>query len=47
MIEYLNYVKDLPKERARFAIEASKLYNFLINLQYRLEEGGANEAWIR
>ena len=45
VIQYLNYVKDAPKERARFAIEASNLYNLLINLQYRLEEGGANEAW--
>ena len=45
VIKHLNYVKDAPKERARFAIEASNLYNLLINLQYRLEEGGATEAW--
>ena len=45
VIQYLNCVKDAPKERARFAIEASSLYHLLINLQYRLEEGGANEAW--
>lgn len=45
VIEYLNDVKNAPKDGARFAIEASNLYNLLVTLRYRLEEGRSNEAW--
>ncbi|KAI9766598.1 MAG: hypothetical protein M1840_006409 [Geoglossum simile] len=45
VIEYLNDVKDAPKDRAHCAIEASNLYNLLTALRYRLEEGTSNEPW--
>ncbi|RYP26030.1 hypothetical protein DL768_011840 [Monosporascus sp. mg162] len=45
VIEYLNDVKDASKDRARCAIEASNIYNLLVTLKYRLEEGNSNEPW--
>jgi hypothetical protein len=45
VIEYLNDVKDAPKDRAQCAIEASNLYSLLTTLRYRLEEGNSNEPW--
>lgn len=45
VIEYLNDIKDAPKDRARCAIEASNIYNLLTTLRYRLEEGSSNEPW--
>jgi hypothetical protein len=45
VVEYLHYVKDAPKVRARCAIEASKLFNLLNNLKYRLEEADTNQPW--
>ena len=47
VIEYLNDVKDAPKDRAQCAIEASNLYNLLTMLRYRLEEGASNERWYQ
>ncbi|KAK2792301.1 hypothetical protein FQN52_003778 [Onygenales sp. PD_12] len=44
-IEYLNDVKDAPKDRAQCAIEASNLYNLLTTLRYRLDEGDSHEPW--
>jgi hypothetical protein len=45
VINYLNDVKDAPKDCVRFAIEAANLYNLLVQLKFRLEEGKCNEAW--
>lgn len=45
VIDYLNNVKDAPKHCVRFAIEAANLYNLLVQLKFRLEEGKCNEAW--
>ena len=45
VIEYIDDVRDAPKERARLAIEASNLYSLLIILRYRIEDGRSNEAW--
>lgn len=45
VIEYLNDVKGASKHRAQCAIEASNLYNLLVNLRYRLEEGSADIPW--
>ncbi|RYP65432.1 hypothetical protein DL770_009008 [Monosporascus sp. CRB-9-2] len=45
VIEYLNDVKDASKDRARCAIEASNIYNLLVTLRFRLEEGNSNEPW--
>lgn len=45
VIRYLNDVKDASKERAQFAIEASNLYNLLVQLKFRLEESPSNEPW--
>lgn len=46
VIDYLRSIKDAPKDRARLAIEASSVYNRLVNLQYRLEEGERGERWF-
>ncbi|RYP10462.1 hypothetical protein DL764_000645 [Monosporascus ibericus] len=45
VIEYLNDVKDASKDRARCAIEASNIYNLLVTLRFRLDEGNSNEPW--
>ncbi len=45
VVNYLNDVKDAPKDRNRCAIEASNLFNLLNNLKYRLEEAGENGSW--
>jgi len=45
VINYLNDVKDAPKDCVRFAIEAANLYNLLVQLKFRLEEGKCNDAW--
>ena len=45
VIEYLNDVKDASVDRARCALEASNLYNLLVTLRFRLEEGRSNEPW--
>jgi hypothetical protein len=46
VISYLNDVKSAPKECAQFAVEASSLYNLLVMLKYRLDEGQSNEPWF-
>ena len=45
VVAYLNDVKDASKDRARCAIEASNLYNLLVTLRFRVEEGRSNESW--
>lgn len=45
VIEILDVVRNAPNDRARLAIEVSNIYNLLIILRYRLEEGRSNEAW--
>lgn len=45
VIEYLDNIKDASTDRARFALEASNLYNLLVTLRFRLEEGSSNEPW--
>ncbi|OBT78240.1 hypothetical protein VF21_03031 [Pseudogymnoascus sp. 05NY08] len=50
LINYANDVKDAPKDRARFAMEASSLSSLLLNLRYQIEEENcekSNEAWTR
>ena len=47
MIKYLDDVKGAPKDRARFAMEASNLSNLLVSLRYQLDEGKSNEAWYK
>ncbi|KAF1939396.1 hypothetical protein EJ02DRAFT_295374, partial [Clathrospora elynae] len=42
---YLNDVQDASKDRAQCAIEASNLHSLLLNLRFRLEEGGASQPW--
>ena len=45
VLRYLNDVKDASKDRAQCAIEASNLYNLLVKLRFRLEEGDAGQPW--
>ena len=45
VLTYLNDVKNASKDRAQCAIEASNLYNLLVNLRFRLEEGDASQPW--
>lgn len=50
LVNYANDVKDAPKDRARFAIEASSLSSLLLNLRYQIageECEKSNEAWTR
>ena len=46
VIEYLDDVKDAPKERGRLSVEVTDLYALLNNLKYRIEEGRSNEPWF-
>jgi hypothetical protein len=41
----MNDVKDASKDHAQCAIEASNLCSLLVNLRYRLEEGGGRQPW--
>lgn len=45
VLTYLNDVKDVSKDRAQCAIEASNLHSLLVSLRFRLEEGGASQPW--
>ncbi|MCJ1282616.1 hypothetical protein MMC26_001941 [Xylographa opegraphella] len=45
-IQYINEVKDAPKQRARLAREASSLLMLLTDLRYRVEENDESSAWF-
>lgn len=45
VLTYLNDVKDASRDHAQCAIEASNLHSLLVNLRFRLEEGGASQPW--
>jgi hypothetical protein len=45
VLDYLNHVKDAPKDSAQCEIETSNLYSLLVNLRCRLEEGSASQPW--
>ena len=50
LVNYANDVKDAPKDRARFAMEASSLSSLLLNLRYQIADEEcekSNEAWTR
>lgn len=47
LVNYANDVKDAPKDRARFAMEASSLSSLLLNLRYQIEDSKSNEEWYR
>lgn len=48
LVTYANDVKDAPKDRARFAIEASSLSSLLTSLRYGIEEGRSkSEDWFK
>ncbi|OAF60440.1 hypothetical protein VC83_03381 [Pseudogymnoascus destructans] len=50
LVSYANDVKDAPKDRARFAMEALSLSSLLLNLRYQIEDETcekSNEAWTR
>ena len=46
VVQYLNDIKDAPKDRARLAREASNLLALLTNLRYRVEEAKSTEPWF-
>jgi hypothetical protein len=47
VLSYLNDVKDASKAREQCTIEASNVYNLLINLRFRLDEGQyTHEPWF-
>ena len=46
VINYLNDIKDAPKECKRCLIEASHTQNLLLSLRHRLEEGQSGAAWF-
>lgn len=45
VLAYLNDVKEASKDRVQCTIETSNLYNLLLNLRFRLEEGSSAEPW--
>ncbi|KAF2497867.1 hypothetical protein BU16DRAFT_506527 [Lophium mytilinum] len=45
LISYLDDVKDAPKDRDQWAIEASNLSSLLTQLRYRCTETSSNEPW--
>lgn len=46
VIQYLNDVKDAPKECQQCVIEASNLLSPLINLRYRAEKAQIGDPWF-
>jgi hypothetical protein len=45
-IQYLNDVKDAPKDRGKCAIEASNLHHLLTSLRYHLEGQNDDAPWF-
>ncbi len=45
-IQYLNDVKDAPKDRAKIAQEASNLLVLLTSLRYRLDDASPTDPWF-
>jgi hypothetical protein len=45
-IQYLNDVKNAPKDRARLAREATSLLTLLTDLRYRMEEAKSTDPWF-
>lgn len=46
VVQYMNDVKDAPKECQHCASEASNLHSLLINLLYHLNQGHIGDAWF-
>jgi hypothetical protein len=46
VVDYLNSVKEAPKERKVCATEILTLYHLLLSLRRRLEEGTSGESWF-
>ncbi|KAF1811510.1 hypothetical protein P152DRAFT_58387 [Eremomyces bilateralis CBS 781.70] len=46
VIQYLNDVRDAPKECQQCTIEASNLQSLLMSLRYLLEQGHTNDPWF-
>jgi len=46
-IQFLNDVKDAPKDRAKIVKEAANLLGLLTSLQYRMEEATLQDTWYR
>ena len=46
VIQYLNDVKDAPKDCQQCAIEASNLFAPLISLRYRAEQARSGDPWL-
>ena len=46
-IQYLSTIKDEKIERIRLSREFSSLYNILLDLEARLDEGNLDDQWIK
>lgn len=46
VVQYLNEVKNAPKERARLAQEVTNLLALLTTLRYKLEEANGTDPWF-
>ena len=46
IINYLNDIKDIPKECKQYLIEALYIQNLLLSLRYYLEKGQSGAAWF-
>lgn len=50
LVKYASDIKDAPKDRARFAMEASSLSSLLLNLRYQIEDEEckkSSKAWYK
>ena len=45
-INYLNDVKDAPKDRARLARETAGLLSLFTDLRYRVEDTNSTDPWF-
>ena len=46
LMNYANSVRHAPKERTRFAREASNMYALLTNLRFRMEDAHSGDPWF-
>ena len=46
VVNYLNHLKDAPKDRAKLAREATGLLVLFTDLRYRLEETKSTDPWF-
>lgn len=46
LLSYLNDVRNLTKDQAQLAVEASNVYSLLLSLRFRVEQSNGHDPWF-